>query len=145
SRGEHARAIAKQLGCNDQTVRNVIHDFNEVGMAVLKRSSSRPHRLRTAFSAEELEALRALIHRSPRDFGFPSSLWTQERLAQVSFTSKVLTGEAMRKIIKKLGINWKRAKHRITSPDPQYQEKNSTRSFDCLGQRTSQLGHWFSG
>lgn len=52
SRGEHARAIAKQLGCNDQTVRNVIHDFNQVGMAVLKRSSSRPHRLRTAFSAD---------------------------------------------------------------------------------------------
>jgi len=35
----------------------------------------------------------------------------------------VLTGEAIRKILKRLGINWKRAKHRITSPDPQYQEK----------------------
>ncbi|MBO0783579.1 MAG: helix-turn-helix domain-containing protein [Ktedonobacteraceae bacterium] len=86
SRGEHARAIAKQLGCNDQTVRNVIHDFNEEGMAVLKRGSSHPHQLRTAFSAEEWEALRALIHRSPCDFGFPTSLWTQERWAQVSFT-----------------------------------------------------------
>jgi transposase len=127
SRGEHARAIAKQLGCNDQTVRNVIHHFNQVGIAVLKPGSSRPHRLRTAFSAEGLEALRALIHRSPRDFGFQSSLWTQEKLAQVSFqlgfATKVVTGEAMRKILKRLGINWKRAKHRITSPDPRYQEK----------------------
>lgn len=129
SRGEHARAIAKQLGCNDQTVRNVIHSFNQTGMAVLKRGSSRPHRLRSAFSPEGLEALRALIHRSPRDFGFQNSLWTQDRLAQVSFTlgltNQVLTGEAMRKIIKKLGVNWKRAKHRITSPDPQYQEKKT--------------------
>jgi len=50
SGGQHARTIAKQLGCHDQTVRTVIHRFNEVGMAVLKRDSSRPHRLHTAFS-----------------------------------------------------------------------------------------------
>src|SRR5260370_22368996 len=102
SRGEHARAIAKQLGCNDQTVRNVIHSFNQAGMEGLKRGSSRPQRLRTAFSAEGLQALRTLIHRSPRDFGFPTSLWTQERLAQVSFplglTNRLLTVQATLKI-----------------------------------------------
>ena len=127
SGGQHARTIAKQLGCHDQTVRNVIHRFNEVGMAVLKRDSSRPHRLHTAFSGEGLETLQALIHRSPRDFGFPTSLWTQNLLARVSFqlglTTKVLTGEAIRKSLKRLGINWKRAKHRISRPDQEYQEK----------------------
>lgn len=129
SRGEHARAIAKQLGCNDQTVRNVIHSFNKTGLQVLKRGSSRPHRLRAAFSPEGLLALQTLIHRSPRDFGIQTSLWSQDRLAQVSFTlgfaNKVVTGEAMRKILKRLGINWKRAKHRITSPDLHYQEKKT--------------------
>lgn len=127
SRGEHARAIARQLGCNDQTVRNIIHGFNAHGMAILKRGSSRPHRPRRAFSPEGLSALRALIHRSPRDFDFQTSLWTQEMLAQVRFeqgyANRLVTGEAMRKILKRLGINWKRARHRISSPDLQYQEK----------------------
>lgn len=34
ARGERAPAIAHQLGCDDQRVRNVIHDFNEGGLAV---------------------------------------------------------------------------------------------------------------
>ena len=31
ARGERAPAIARQLGCDDQTVRNVIHEFNADG------------------------------------------------------------------------------------------------------------------
>ena len=34
-RGERAIAIAQQLRCDDQTVRNVIHGFNSSGLAVL--------------------------------------------------------------------------------------------------------------
>lgn len=33
ARGERAPAIARQLGCDDQTVRNVIHQFNAQGLA----------------------------------------------------------------------------------------------------------------
>src|SRR5579872_2785135 len=69
ARGERAPAIARLLGCADQTVRNVIHEFNASGLAVLQEGSSRPHRLYTSFSEEGLERLRDLLHRSPRDFG----------------------------------------------------------------------------
>jgi hypothetical protein len=31
-----------------------------------------------------------------------------------------MSDETMRRSIKRLGANWKRAKHWITSPDPQY-------------------------
>ena len=115
-------------------------------LAILERGSSRPHRLHTAFSAEGLIALRALIHRSHRDFGFDTSVWTRDLLAQVSFqlglTSTVLTGEAVRKILKRLGINWKRAKHRISSPDPQYREKTAR---DRLIAWASQQASWAIG
>jgi DNA-binding NarL/FixJ family response regulator len=37
ARGERAPAIAGQLGCDDQTVRNVIHEFNIKGLAVLQQ------------------------------------------------------------------------------------------------------------
>src|SRR5579884_2679036 len=85
SRGERAPAIARQLGCDDQTVRNVIHGFNAAGLAVLHEGSSRPHRLRTAFTAEKAEQLKDLLHRSPREFGHERSTWTLELAAQVSF------------------------------------------------------------
>ena len=58
ARGERAPAIARQLGCDDQTVRNVIHEFNTSGLHVLQEGSSRPHRLRTAFTQEGAERLK---------------------------------------------------------------------------------------
>ena len=61
-RGEWAIVIARQLGCDDQTVRNVIHCFNACGLIVLQEGSSRPHRLHTSFSEEGLVRLKDLLH-----------------------------------------------------------------------------------
>ncbi len=58
ARGERAPAIAHQLGCDDQTVRNVIHEFNTAGLTVLQEGSSRPHRLHTSFSEDGLQRLK---------------------------------------------------------------------------------------
>lgn len=128
-RGEHAPAIARQVGCDDQTVRNVIQGFNGAGLAVLQAGSSRPHRLRTSFSPEGLARLPDLLHRSPRDFGKERSLWTLELVAQVSFeqglTESLVSDESVRRALKRLKTTWKRAKHWITSPDPQYQLKKT--------------------
>jgi transposase len=124
ARGERAPTIARQLGCDDQTVRNVIHGFNASGLAVLHEGSSRPHRLRTTFSEEGCQRLQDLLHRSPRDFGQDRGLWTLELAAQVSFeqglTACEVSTESVRRALKRLKTNWKRAKHWITSPDPQY-------------------------
>ncbi len=124
ARGERAPAIARQLGCDDQTVRNVIHDFNACGLAVLQEGSSRPHRLRTAFSDEAAERLQDLLHHSPRDFGKERGVWTLELAAQVSFEQGLIatevSTESVRRALGRLKTNWKRAKHWITSPDPQY-------------------------
>jgi transposase len=129
ARGERAIAIAQQLGCDDQTVRNVIKQFNTDGLGVLQAGSSRPHRLRTVMDAQAMQHIPAILHRSPRDFGKEQSLWSLHLLAQVCFeqglTSRVLTIEGMRKILRRLGLNWKRAKHWITSPDAQYELKKT--------------------
>src|SRR5215213_9964848 len=42
ARGESAPHIARQLGCDDQTVRNAIAAFNTRGLAALRKGSSRP-------------------------------------------------------------------------------------------------------
>ena len=44
ARGQTARVIGEALGCDDQTVRNVLHAFNAQGLATLARPSSAPQR-----------------------------------------------------------------------------------------------------
>lgn len=41
-RGQQARLIAEQLGCDDQTVRHALHAFNTDGLAAIHPSSSAP-------------------------------------------------------------------------------------------------------
>jgi len=91
---------------------------------VLQEGSSRPHRLHTSFSEEGLQQLKDLLHRRPSEFGKQRSAWTLELAAQVSFEQGILSvpvsDESVRRALKRLKTNWKRAKHWITSPDPQY-------------------------
>jgi transposase len=128
ARGEHAPAIARALGCSDQTVRNALRAFAAHGVAALTAGSSRPHTVHPAFDAAGTERLRALLHRTPRDFGQPTSVWTLELAAEVAFAEGVtatrVSDETVRATLARLGIRWQRAKHWITSPDPAYAQKN---------------------
>jgi transposase len=105
-------------------VLGILHGFNQEGLAVLQEGSSRPHRLRTTFPDEALEPLQDLLHRSPRDFGLATSVWTLSLAARISFqqglTPRLVSGESVRRALGRLGTSWKRAKHWITSPDPHY-------------------------
>ena len=129
SRGESPPAIARSLGCGSQTARNAIHAFNERGLlGALKPGSSRPKRTRPAFDEKSAEALREMLHHSPRKFGRNTSLWTLEMAAQVSFEEGLLerrvSGETIRATLARLlGVRWQRAKRWITSPDPFYERK----------------------
>ena len=127
ARQEHVPAIARALGCNTQTVRNAIHAFNRSGMDILTEGSSRPQRIATAFDPIAAERLRTLLHQSPRAFDKPTSVWTLDLAAEVSFaqglTHERVTGETVRVTLKRLGVRWQRAKQWITSPDPAYARK----------------------
>ena len=127
ARGDTPPTIARQLGCASQTVRNTIRAFNERGPAALQERSHRNHTLHTTFDAVQLEQLQALAHRSPRDFGYHTSLWTLDLLADESarqgLTTRRVSDETIRQAILRLGSSWKRAKHWITSPDPAYARK----------------------
>jgi transposase len=129
ARGERAPAIAQHVGCDDQTVREIIHAFNHSGASVLKRRSKRPHRIAAAFSAEGAERLRHLLHQSPRALGQVRSVWTLALAAKVSFeqglTAEEVSGETIRATLRRLGVKWTRAKHWITSPDAAYARKKT--------------------
>lgn len=127
TRGARVPAIARSLGCSEQTVRNALHAFTEHGSAALVEGSSRPHTSHPAFDAAGAERLRTLLHRSPRDFGHPPSLWTLDLVAETAHTEGItptrVSGETVRVTLVRLGIRWRRAKGWITSPDPAYAQK----------------------
>ncbi len=119
--------IARNLACARGTVRNAIHAFHAEGASSLREKSSRPRSARPALDGRHVEALKDLLHHSPRALGKPTSLWTLALLAEVcharGWTPRKFSGEAIRLTLKRLGIRWRRAKRWITSPDPAYARK----------------------
>jgi transposase len=130
ARGERPAIIAAQLGCATQTVRNAIRAFRTDPTGCLRAASSRPKKAAPILDAAGCERLRAVLHESPRAFGKPTSLWTLRLLAEVcvdqGITVDLLSIESIRRALQRLGVSWKRAKHWITSPDPQYALKKSS-------------------
>lgn len=128
-RNQTPPTIARSLGCASQTVRNAIRAFNQRGLASTQEGSHRNHTIHTSFEGTALEHLQALAHLSPRDFGHPTSLWTLDLLAVESarqgLTPRQVSRETVRCALLRLGKSWTRAKHWITSPDPEYARKKA--------------------
>ncbi|HEX4202987.1 MAG TPA: helix-turn-helix domain-containing protein [Ktedonobacteraceae bacterium] len=85
SREQRPAEIARNLGCATQTVRNAIHAFEQEGLDCLKQESSRPKTVQAQFNQAKCEALRDLLHQSPRIFGKVTSLWTLDLATKVCF------------------------------------------------------------
>jgi transposase len=129
ARGLSPKPIAQQVGCSVQTVRNTINAFDHAGIACLKKQSNRPKSAQPQLDAGKCEQLKHLLHQSPRPFGKPTSLWTLALAAEVAYeqglTEQIVSIETIRRALSRLQANWKRAKHWITSPDPQYTLKKT--------------------
>ena len=130
-RGCHARPIADQLSCGDQTVRHLLHAFKRRGIAILQPPSKAPrHRPQAVFDARRREPLWELLHQSPRTFGYPTRRWTLPLAAQVAsaegITPREVSGDARRQALQRLRVGWKRAKHWMTRPDPAYVRKKNS-------------------
>jgi hypothetical protein len=84
-----------------------------------------------ALDAPRALALRDLLHRSPRDFDKPTSVWTLDLAAAVAYEQGVtawrVSGETIRATLARMGVRWRRAKEWITSPDPEYLRKKARR------------------
>jgi transposase len=126
-RGQRPAQIAAAVGCGVQTVRDALHAFTAEGLGCLHAKPKAPKTVHTAWPRNRDHDLRALLHQSPRTFGKPTSLWTLPLAAQVchekGWAPRRLSGETIRRVLQRLGVGWKRAKHWLTSPDPEYARK----------------------
>jgi transposase len=118
--------------CLKSVFLQVLHAFNREGMAALSKKSNRPHSGPAAapvLDEDKRHRLHELLEQSPRAFGKDTSVWTLAVVAQVAheqgLTSTRLNIETIRIALKRLGLNWRRAKAWIASPDPAYARKKS--------------------
>ena len=125
--GQRPSQIAAALGCGVQTVRDGLRAFAAEGLACLHAKPKTPKTIHTAWPKGRDADLRALLHQSPRTVGKPTSLWTLPLAAQVchekGWTPRRVSGETIRRVLQRLGVGWKRAKHWLVSPDPAYAVK----------------------
>jgi transposase len=122
--GRSPKPIAQMVGCCVQTVRHVIVAFHADGLACLTKQSTRPKTVEPTLDQSKCERLQHILHQSPRTYGKPTGVWTLGLAAQVcqeqGVTERLMSAATIRRALKRLGSNWKRAKHWITSPDPHY-------------------------
>jgi len=125
--GMGAAEIGRVIGCTAQAVRDAIRAFEADGLGCLVPKSHARKNPGRVWDRGRDDDLKALLHQSPRTLGKATGLWTLALVAEAchanGWTPRVLSAEAIRQALKRLGVGWKRAKHWITSPDPEYAEK----------------------
>jgi hypothetical protein len=128
--GHGPAAAGRPAGLTAQAVRDAIRAFHAEGLGCLTAGSKARKDPGRLWDRGRDADLTALLHRSPRGFGQPTSVWTLARVAAVchaqGWTPRVLSPETIRLALKRLGVGWKRAKHWITSPDPAYAAKKKS-------------------
>jgi transposase len=119
--------IAAELHCSGQAVRNAIQAFETEGLSCLTEKSHARHAQQSGFDEAAREKLRELIRLSPRRFGHEASVWTLELLAATCWSegiaSRPVRGHNVSPVLREMGIEWRRAKHRIRSPDEHYEHR----------------------
>jgi transposase len=137
SERKRVKEIGQILGCSGQAVREAIREFGSRGVKSLDQQSNRPKSAKKEIGEQDLGKLKELVNESPRKYGKKQSQWTLPILAEVSYekgiTKRLMSDESIRLAIKRLGINWKRAKEWITSPDEGYERKKKKRQDNKVG------------
>ena len=73
--------IARRVGRSGQQVRRVLHAFKREGVGCLEEKKRGRQDDQRALDDAAREQLREIIRHSPRDFGYETSLWTLDVIA----------------------------------------------------------------
>jgi hypothetical protein len=123
------KPLAQLVGGAGQTVRTVIRAFNTPGMEGWVRHSHRPKTSAPGLDAATCARLQHLWHHAPRLYGQPTGVWTLAVAAAgceaQGLTARGLSDASLRRALKRLQTNGKRAKHGLTRPAPHSLRKTS--------------------
>ena len=123
--GNTVPAIARLVAADEDTVREVIHRFNEVGMRALdpRWAGGRPRRI----SVEDVEFLVATATTRPEKLGCPFTHWSLRKLVGYLADNAVrivpIGRERARQLLADHEITFQRTKTWKESPDPERETK----------------------
>jgi hypothetical protein len=90
----------------------------------LAKQSNRPKTVVPVLDTARCERLQHILPQSPRLYAKPTGVWTLALAAEVCYAQGITeclgSDASIRRALKRLGTNWKRAKHWLPSPDPYY-------------------------
>ena len=110
-------AIARLVAADEDTVRDVIHLFNEKGLAALdpRWAGGRPRLI----SDGDIEVIIAAVRTRPEKLGLPFTHWSVRKLADYLARSGIRVGrERLRQILHARGISFQRTRTWKESADP---------------------------
>jgi len=129
--GKKASEISEMWGVTTATVLRTIQNFNAAGLQSLadKPRKGRPRKTTDRYIA----LLKEAVQKSPRDFGYPFSSWTLERLREHlgRQAGTLLNPRYLSQLMARHGIVYRRPKHLMSHlRDPKdYNEKKAILEF----------------
>lgn len=121
--GKTFRATGEAMDADPQSVSAWCARYRAEGIAGLhdRRRSGAPRRLT---KRAEKNLLR-VVRKAPKLEGYTEPFWTCALLAEhlERRFQIALSDERVRVVLRRNGISFSRPKHRLVSPDPQYEEK----------------------
>lgn len=120
--GFSVKEIASLLDFSEATVRTLIHRYNEAGLAGLSFGYGTGRPIAIEWTIEEWQDLLAQAPASFDQLSTGAQNWTQNLLRDylASYHGLKLSQMTISNALKRVGLNWKRAKLRTHSPDPLY-------------------------
>jgi transposase len=123
--GTPAPAIARLVQADEDTVRQVIHRFNEIGLACLdpRWAGGRPRRI----SRDETAYIVATALTRPEKLGMPFTRWSVRKLADYLAANPVrmvtIGRERLRQILRRHKVSFQRTRTWKESTDPEREGK----------------------
>ncbi len=122
SSGTPATAIARLVAADEDTVRDVIHAFNEKGLAALdpRWAGGRPRLI----SDDDVQVIVTAAMTRPEKLGQPFTHWSVRKLAAY-LASRGITAsrERLRQLLRERGISFQRTRTWKESADPDKEAK----------------------
>ncbi len=123
--GTPVPAIARLVAAHEDTVRDVIHAFNEIGLRALdpQWAGGRPRRI----NDDDEAFIVATATARPSTLGRPFTRWSLRKLADYLANHaehRVLIGrERLRQLLRDNGVSWQRTRTWKESKDPDFDAK----------------------
>jgi transposase len=114
--------VAKFLGVSEKTVSRYAESYALHGLP--KLFTREKNITKKADDPRYADALMAVLHSPPRNYGINRTTWKQDDLHRVLAAQGFgISRQNIRAILKKQGYRWRQAHKVLTSRDPEYREK----------------------